>query len=150
MKSRRKNLSQRILNVVGLVVIVSMVGGGLLMTFFPPATPTPTPSPTWPRPTTPPATATPATTATPIRSPTITLAPSGTPTLTTTLTVTPTATLPATATPIADHGETPSCVEGSPQERCAMAVSDSSQGGDAVANLPEGARALRVVRRQSL
>lgn len=37
MRRRRKNLNQVVFNIVGLLVVVSMVAGGLLMTLFPPS-----------------------------------------------------------------------------------------------------------------
>ncbi len=37
MKRRRKNLNQVVFNVVGLLVVISMVAGGLFLTLFPPS-----------------------------------------------------------------------------------------------------------------
>jgi len=128
-KRRRRQLNQTIFNIVGLVVVVSMVMGGLLMTVIPPARPTPTPLPTRPRPTTLPATHTPLTTTEPTDAPTATSATIETPptsatvtptlaipptvmpvpsaTVTLTMTLPPTATSPATATPVAGLLATP-------------------------------------------
>lgn len=98
MKRRRKNQSQTIFNIVGLLVVISMVMGGLLLAVIPPSRPTPTPFPTPPRPTTLPATATPVTTATPTPSPTVTFTPADAPLPTAAVTITPTtASTPADA-----------------------------------------------------
>ena len=108
MKRRRKNLSQTIVNIIGIMVVASMILS-LALVFIPTPEPAPTPSPTLPPPTTPPATATPLATATPTHSPTVTFTPADIPqpttavtaTSTMTATVTVTATPPATATPVA-------------------------------------------------
>ncbi len=120
MRRRSKNLGQAIFNIVGLVVIISMVMGGLLMSIIPTSRPTPTPLPTRPRPTTPSATATPVATATLTNSPTATFTPADTPqpttavtiTSTTTATVTPTTTLPPAVTPTATPLATATLVAG--------------------------------------
>jgi FtsP/CotA-like multicopper oxidase with cupredoxin domain len=106
MKHRRKNLSQTIVNIIGIMVVASMILS-LALVFIPMPEPEPTPSPTLPPPTTPTATATPVATATPTHSPTVTFTPADIPqptiavTATSTMTATVTATPPATATPVA-------------------------------------------------
>ena len=106
MKRRRKNLSQTIVNIIGIMVVASMILS-LALVFIPTPEPAPTPSPTLPPPTTPSATATPVATATPTHSPTVTFTPADTlqpttaVTATSTMTATVTATPPATATPVA-------------------------------------------------
>lgn len=106
MKRRRKNMSQMIVNIIGIMVVASMILS-LALVFIPTPEPAPTPSPTLPPPTTPPATATPVAAATPTHSPTVTFTPADTPqpttavTATSTMTATVTATPPATATPVA-------------------------------------------------
>ena len=71
MKRRRKNANQRIFNIVALIVVVSMVLGGLLVTIIPPSVPKP-PSPT-------PLPATATLTATATATATNTLVPAATP-----------------------------------------------------------------------
>lgn len=99
MKRHRKNLNQTIFNIVGLLVVVSMVMGGLVLVIIPPSRPTPTPFPTRPRPTTSPVTATSTVTAAPTHTPTATFAPTDTPSPTATAIVTPTMTSTPTEAP---------------------------------------------------
>jgi hypothetical protein len=135
-RRRRKKLSQTIFNVVGLVVVVSMVMGGLLLTIIPPSRPTPTPFPTRPRPTTPPATHTPLAPAESTYTPTATSTPTGTPppsaTVTLTATLTPTATPLATATPTADLTATLTPLSSRDVDSFTFAVCGDSRGGEAV------------------
>jgi hypothetical protein len=135
-KRRRRKLSQTIFNVVGLLVVVSMVMSGLLMTIFPPSRPTPTPFPTRPRPTTLPATHTPLATDESTRTPTATTTPTGAPppsaTVTLTATLPPTATPLATATPIAGLEATLTPLSSGDVESFTFAVCGDSRGGDAV------------------
>jgi predicted phosphodiesterase len=75
---RRRRLGQNLFNVVGLLVIVSMVIGGLSVAIIPSSRPTPTPFPTLALPTaTATIIATPSATATPVAEPVATPIPLG-------------------------------------------------------------------------
>jgi hypothetical protein len=142
-KRRRRNLSQIVINVVGFLVVVSMVIS-LALVFIPPPEPTPTPLPTLPPPTTPPATDTPAAlpgttgvypltltaTVTPFEiSP---LATTARPTLSPPPTVAATATSPPTATSVAGLVATPIPLGSREVGRFTFAVCGDSRGGDEV------------------
>jgi 3',5'-cyclic AMP phosphodiesterase CpdA len=74
-RRQRKNLNQVVFNIVGLLVVVSMVAGGLLITLFPPSERTSSATAT--RPATAIPTFTPTVTATPIGDPVATPIPLG-------------------------------------------------------------------------
>jgi predicted phosphodiesterase len=77
-RHRRRRLGQNLFNVVGLLVIVSMVIGGLSVAIIPSSRPTPTPFPTLALPTaTATIIATPSATATPVAEPVATPIPLG-------------------------------------------------------------------------
>lgn len=140
MRRRRSNRSQTIFNLLGLVVVVSMVLGGIVLSVVPPSRPTPTPRPTWPLPTvspSPTSTAialpppTPTTTVPPTFTPTATASLTLTPTVTASPTSTPTATPLATVTPIAGLA-TPIPLGSRDVESFTFAVCGDSRGGEAV------------------
>ena len=109
MKRRRKKSNQTLFNIIGLLVIISMVIGGLSLAIIPPSGSTPTPFPTLPSSATPSTIAPPTVTLTPSETPlpagppSLTPATPAAPTVTATATVTPT----ATATSIANPAATP-------------------------------------------
>ena len=139
MKQRHRNLSQRLFNLIALLVVVSMVVGGLLASVIPPSEPTPTPFPTLPPPTptdtsTPTATVAPTHTATPTVTPTAIATVTLTETLTETPspTVTTTATLSATVTPATESVATPIPLGSRDLESFTFAVCGDNRGGDDV------------------